>query len=383
MALLQWQNIVDFLVLFATLYMLLRWGKDARALRMTLAIAALRAGALLAGQFDLAITALLLDAASLVAIVLLLIAYQSELRHALMRLDFVGWLVPYRRKVTIEKAARAVSSAAFALAHARIGALIVVTRRDSISDLIEGGFNLGGEISPEILEAIFQKDSPVHDGAAVIEGDYITRIAAILPATQRMDIPRGYGTRHRAALGLAEKCDALVVVVSEERGEVNLMRGREILKMDSAGMLESKLEEAQPGLRFRAEARLKQLFFGNLGLKAVALALSLAFWWISFFLVGHSVRTVTIPVEFSSVPANTEISRLSTSTVQVQIRGSAWILDSVSLNTLVARLDLAGAKEGPHTLNVNEATLDLPPGLRIQDISPRQITFNLVFRNPP
>jgi hypothetical protein len=58
-------------------------------------------------------------------------------------------------------------------------------------------------------------------------------------------------------------------------------------------------------------------------------------------------------------------------------------LDSVSLNTLVARLDLAGAKEGPQTLNVNEATLDLPPGLRIQEISPRQITFNLVFRNPP
>jgi uncharacterized protein (TIGR00159 family) len=383
MTLLRWQNIVDFLVLFATLYLLLRWGKDARALRMALAIVALRAGALLARQLDLAITALLLDAASLIAIVLLLIVYQSELRHAFMRLDFVGWLIPYRRKVTIEKAARAVSSAAFVLAHARVGALIVVTQRDSTSDLIEGGVNLDGEISAEILEAIFQKDSPVHDGAAVIEGDYITRIAAILPATQRMDIPRGYGTRHRAALGLAERCDALVVVVSEERGEVNLMRGREILTMDSAGMLENKLEEAQPGPRFRPEARLKQLLFGNLGLKAIALVLAFTFWWISFFLAGNSVRTITIPVEFGSVPANTEILRLSTSTVQVQIRGSGWILDSVSLNTLVARFDLAGAKEGPQTLNVNEATFDLPPGLRIQDVSPRRITFNLVAGNPP
>jgi hypothetical protein len=148
-------------------------------------------------------------------------------------------------------------------------------------------------------------------------------------------------------------------------------------------MLENKLEEVQPGPRFRPEARLKQLLFGNLGLKAIALVLAFTFWWISFFLAGNSVRTITIPVEFGSVPANTEISRLSTSTVQVQIRGSGWILDSVSLNTLVARFDLAGAKEGPQTLNVNEATFDLPPGLRIQDISPRRITFNLVAGNPP
>ena len=78
-------------------------------------------------------------------------------------------------------------------------------------------------MSSEILEAIFRRVSPVHDGAAIIEGDQITRVSAILPLSERPDLPRDWGTRHRAGMGLAERCDALVIVASEQRGEVTLM----------------------------------------------------------------------------------------------------------------------------------------------------------------
>ncbi|MCL4851501.1 MAG: diadenylate cyclase, partial [Bryobacteraceae bacterium] len=106
----------------------------------------------------------------------------------------------------------------FRLAAEKTGALLVLVRNDSITELMDGTIELAANISPEILEAIFQKNSPLHDGAAVIDGDQIVYANAVLPLTQRADLPVMYGTRHRAAMGLTELSDAIVIAVSEERG---------------------------------------------------------------------------------------------------------------------------------------------------------------------
>jgi diadenylate cyclase len=381
-ATLRWQNIVDFVVLTVAIYLFLRWGKDARAFRVSLAIVALRACALLASQLDLVITGLILDATNLIAVILFLIVYQSELRHALTRLDVMAWLVPHH-KSAVARSLDAISAAAFTLAEIGCGALIVVLRQDAINELIDGGINLDGEISAEILESIFRKSSPVHDGAVIIDGDRIARVAAILPLTHRTDLLSQYGTRHRAAIGLAERCDALVVVVSEERREVTLMAGHDILRMPSAQALRAKIQELQAPLQPDSKTKLRSIFFGDFGLKSASLALAFLFWSISFFLVGNSIRTVTVPIEFTNVPDNMEISRLSTDTVQVQLRGSAWVLDSVSLNTLVMRFDLAGVKEGTHALSEEQSTLSLPPGLVIENVSPHNISLNLEHAGQP
>ena len=377
MHIVRWQNVTDFLVLTLAIYLLLRWSREARAFRISLAILGLKAGALLASQLDLLITSLILDVTNLIAIILLLIVYQSELRHALTHLDVLSWFVP-RRKVTAAPELDAISTATFSLAQAQCGALIVITRGDSVDELIDGGVKLGGDISPEILEAIFRKKSPVHDGATIIEGAQITRVGAILPLTRRTDVPKEYGTRHRAAIGLAERSDALVTVVSEERGEVSLMYGREIQTVHTAAAMAAKVRQLQATLRPEPKTRVRRMVFGDLGLKSAALGLAIVFWSISFFLVGNSIRTVTVPVEFSNVPADTEITRLSTDTVQVQVRGSAWLLDSTSFNTLVARFDLSDRKEGTETLSVNQSTLNLPPGMIVESISPDKISVSLV-----
>jgi diadenylate cyclase len=376
MAAVRWQNVVDFAVLAVAIYLLLRWGKEAKAFRVSLAIVGLKAGALLARQLDLIITSLLLDAANLLAVILLLIVYQSELRHALARLDVLSWLLR-RRKHTMQSDADAISTAAFSLAHAQCGALIVMTRRDSVDDLIDGGVKLGGDISPEILEAIFRKKSPVHDGATIIEGDHIARVGAILPLTRRTDIPKEYGTRHRAAMGLAERSDALVTVVSEERGEVSLMFGHNIVEIGSPAVLSANIRELQDSTPAESKVKLRHALFGDMRLKCAALGIALIFWSISFFLVGNSVRTLTVPVEFSNVPVDMEISKLSADTVQVQVRGSAWLLDTAGLNTVVARFDLTAKKQGAQALSVQHSTLNLPPGLIVESISPPRITLTL------
>jgi uncharacterized protein (TIGR00159 family) len=352
-------------------------GKQARAFRVSLAIVALKAGALLARQLDLVVTSLILDATDLVAVILLLIVYQSELRHALTRLDILAWLMP-RRQLTIEPEADEITSAAFSLAASQCGALFVIKQRDSLDDLIDGCVKLGGEISAEILEAIFRKKSPVHDGATIIEGDHIASVGGIIPLTRRTDIPKEYGTRHRAAMGLAERSDALIIVVSEERSEVTLMFRQQIEKVDNAAGLAARISALQTDLQFDPRKRSRQILTGNLGLKAAALGLAVIFWSILFFLVGNSIRTVTVPVEFDNVPADMEISGSSTNTVQVQVRGSAWLLDSSSLNSLIARFDLAGSKEGSQTLNVEQGSLSVPPGLVIENLSPRNISVSLV-----
>lgn len=102
----------------------------------------------------------------------------------------------------------------------------MLTRQDPVGELLSGGVPLGGQVSAEILEAIFRKVSPVHDGATVIEGDRITRVGALLPLSQNDGLPRNWGTRHRAGFGLVERTDAVIVVASEERGELTLMHGR-------------------------------------------------------------------------------------------------------------------------------------------------------------
>lgn len=378
----RWQTIVDFAVLTAAIYLLLRWGKEARASRVALAIVGLRAASLLARQLDLIITSWVLDATNLVAIILLLIVYQSELRHALTRLDVFAWFFP-RRTLTTDPEVDAIGLAAFSLASAQCGALIVITRHDSVDELIEGGVKLGGEISSEILEAIFRKKSPVHDGATIIEGDHISRVGAVLPLTRRTDVPREYGTRHRAAMGLAERSDALIVVVSEERGEVTLMHGRETIKANTSPALASQIRQLIASPPLKANTRLRQVLLGDIGLKFAALGIAMCFWSISFFLIGNSIRTVTVPVEFSNVPAEMEISRVSTNTVQVQVRGSDWLLDSASLNSIVARFDLTGTKQGNQTLRVEQSVLNLPPGLVIESVSPRNISLNLTRTGQP
>lgn len=216
----RWQTVVDFLFLAVAFYVMLRWARSARALRIALGIVGLHALALLARQLDLVVTSWLLDFLSILAVVLLLLVFQPELRRVFMGLDSALRRFPRVRSASMQNN-QEIAEACFDLAPARVGALIVIVGRDSIGELLEGGVSLGADISSKLLKAIFQKESPLHDGAVIIEKDRISKANVVLPLTHRPDVPAFYGTRHRAAMGLAERCDALVMAVSEERGQVS------------------------------------------------------------------------------------------------------------------------------------------------------------------
>jgi uncharacterized protein (TIGR00159 family) len=370
---LRWQGILDFVILVAAIYFVLRWSRDARALRVTLGILALEAGALIARQVHLTITVWVLHAATIVAAVILIVLFQPELRHALKRLEIV--LARPDRRDALAQPLGAVVAAAFSLARAKRGALIVLTRRDAVTELLTGGVPLGGHVSTEILEAIFRKVSPVHDGATIIDGDRITRVGALLPLSQKDNLPREWGTRHRAGLGLAERSDAVIVVASEQRAELTLMHDGAFQSIRAAHEMATNLNAlfsfpapARPAAIVRPSDRL---------LQATAVGLALVIWSATFLITGDEIRMQSAPIAFTGAASDLAVVDQSAAFVQLRLHRSGWALDSANAVPLAVRADLAHLGEGIHTVDVMGPSPALPQGVALDDLVPRRITVRL------
>lgn len=373
----RWQGAIDFMVLAVALYFLLLWAKETRALRLAFTIIGLHAAALVARYFDLVVTSWVLDGICLGALALLVIVFQSELRHALMRLDSMLRLGLQSRDST-PQAYQEIADAMFALAERRIGALVVIPQRDSIEEMVRGGMAFGGEISKPILESIFQKTSPLHDGAAVVGPKSILQVGAVLPSTEREQVPVEFGTRHRAGMGLAERCDALVIVVSEERGSVTLMRARHILAVKNAAALVKLLEHTRANERLGWRERLRSLVMTHVKFKASAAALAAVIWGVSAIGPRATVKVVNVPLEFRNVPAGMAIEKQSANRLEVQLRGSPWLMDSMVGDGLRARFSLANSREGAVVLRVAAADINIPPGVVVEHVSPASLNIRLV-----
>jgi len=293
-----------------------------------------------------------------------------------MNLDSVFRRLPLARTIPVQHY-REVAAASFELASACVGALIVIVQKDSITELLEGGVTLGAEISVKLLKAIFQKDSPLHDGAVIIERDRIVKANVVLPLTHRPDVPLFYGTRHRAAMGLAERSDALIVVVSEERGHVTLMEGKGIYEMESVVDLIAALENLGSGKRETPGTRIRRALFSNPALKLGAIGLASLIWSMSFLASGTTIRTISVPIEFSNVPPGMEIAQQSVDELELQVRGSPWIMDSVNLGNRIARFNLGNMGPGWHQLALVPSTLNLPPGVIVDQATPSKIRVRL------
>jgi hypothetical protein len=269
-----------------------------------------------------------------------------------------------------------VASAAAALADARCGALIVVVQNDSIAELVTGGVTIASRVSPELLQAIFQKNSPVHDGAVVIEGNQLTQARVFLPLTQR-PAPEHYGTRHRAGVGLTERSDAVVIVVSEERGAITFMREGHGELMPNQDVLLSRLRTMTPTDSDRSRRARLVPRGAEVGFGVAALAVSGLVWSATFLLPGRSVRVQTVPLEFTDVPHGLTLADQSTGSVQVWVRASDFVFDSANLGALVARCSLADAHQGLNVVRLDATALEVPPGIRVEGWTPHELRVRL------
>ncbi len=176
-------------------------------------------------------------------VIAVLILFQDDIRRALARAG--GTLFSRGAAVRRSEAnvMEDVIKACFALAHRKIGALIVIERTAVLEPYTEGANRLDAVVSTELLQSIFHPSSPLHDGAVVISGERVVAASVFLPISLSKEITRAWGTRHRAAIGLSEQTDGLCLVVSEERGTVALVNRGEVIPVADANDLRHRLVE--------------------------------------------------------------------------------------------------------------------------------------------
>jgi uncharacterized protein (TIGR00159 family) len=159
----------------------------------------------------------------------IIILFQADIRKALSSVGAGGFFRSKRRESMTEAALDECILAVFQMARTRTGALIVFERRVLLGDYIQRGIEISARMSNELLRTIFFPDTPLHDGAVIIQGETVAAAGCILPLIAGVPLDASLGTRHRAALGITEETDALAVVVSEERGVVSVAEGGKLL----------------------------------------------------------------------------------------------------------------------------------------------------------
>jgi diadenylate cyclase len=221
------RNGLDILLIAATIYAILRFLKGSRAMNVLYGLLTLGLVYLFARSIGLIAFTELVNTLAGVVLIIVVIVFQPEIRRGLARLG----VHPIFQRVfkPDNDVVKEVVRAAYRLATKRNGALIVLTRQAGLKAITDTGTLLNSEVSTELLESIFNPYSPLHDGAAIITNDRIIAAGCLLPLSER-DQPRELGTRHRAGVGISEESDAVVLIVSEERGRVSLACNGELVR---------------------------------------------------------------------------------------------------------------------------------------------------------
>ena len=229
----RWQDVLDVLIVAYVIYRVALLIRGTRTMQMVLGMVIV-GGAFVASQvLGLFTLNWLLNNFLGSLFVILVVIFQADIRRALTRVGAQSFL---GRNAAALTPAEEIATAAAWCSTRRVGALIVIEQEDGLGEFVESGRIVEGKVSPELLETIFMNGSPLHDGAVIINGDRILAAACLLPLSQNPNVSLSLGTRHRAAIGLSEDSDAVVLVVSEESGTISLARG---------GVLSRGLEPAE------------------------------------------------------------------------------------------------------------------------------------------
>jgi len=214
-----WRPIVEILILAIGIYYTFTLVRGTRGFSILIGfLVVLLSLAIVSSFLDLKVLRALLGTFSAFFAVAVLIIFQPELRRILAQLgNFPLFQTPHEQRENIE----VIVQTAERLADVKIGALIAIEQSIQLQESVESGISIDCVATPEMLETIFFPNNAIHDGGVIIKGDRIAYAACIFPLTRRQDLNKSLGTRHRAAIGLTEETDAVVVVVSEETGAIS------------------------------------------------------------------------------------------------------------------------------------------------------------------
>ena len=214
------RDVVDILIVTAFIYGIIYFLVISRGLQLLRAIVFVGVSWLLAEILQLRTLSWIFEKFWTVGLFSIVVIFQPEIRRAIARIGERTRVIKLSsvEERTIERIVRACRF----MSDRQIGALIVIERNQSVEDVVEGCVYIDATVTVELLITIFYPMTPLHDGAVVVRGERIAYASCVLPLSRTADLPKKYGTRHRAALGITEETDAIAVVVSEETGEISL-----------------------------------------------------------------------------------------------------------------------------------------------------------------
>ena len=237
------RDAIDILIVAFVIYRVIYAIQGTRAITLVKGLAVVFASSVVARALDLRTISWLLEHATTAVIVALPVVFYPELRRALEEIGRGQFWARWRSGEVARHSqlSEIIASAAAAMSAQRIGALIVIQRELSLQEYASSGIPLDALIGEELLRNIFEPGSPLHDGAVIIQGNRIISARCVLPLTNA-DMGSAVGTRHRAAVGISEQSDAVVVVVSEETGIISLAVGGRLQRYFNEVRLTERLE---------------------------------------------------------------------------------------------------------------------------------------------
>lgn len=311
-----------------------------------------------------------------VAVIALIVIFQPELRKIFERAASMG---PSERFGQSEGLSRLLAESAERLARQKRGAIIVVPGKESLQQWLSGGHTLDAEPSLPLLCSIFDPNSPGHDGAVVVDRGRIALFGARLPVSQNGKLPEEFGTRHHAALGLAEQSDALIIVVSEERGQISLFhKGGFSLAVGGKRIEETIRNHWEETASFPFEMPRGQGRWPVVVQMGASLVLAVVFW-ATLIVAQKEVleKVLTVPVEYTASAPELVLVGEKATEVSLHLTGPKSDLDAVNPAQMSVKIDLSKAVPGKQTFVITGENIRLPKSVNLLDVSPSTLELTL------
>lgn len=375
------REIIDILLVSLAIYVVLIFVKQTKSyfvLSVTLFLLALN---FFSQNLNLTLTRSILQPLSTLTFIIIAIVFQREIRR------FFRWVTTgqqhlFSRTHTISRGVSAeIAESLLYMAEKRIGAIFVFPGKQEIDDIVEGGQNLNGSITKELLLSIFDTSSPGHDGAVIIEQDMIKMFGVHLPLARNYNF-RKAGTRHRAAAGITEDTDSIAIVVSEERGTISLAKNGTIERIKDEAALRTLLKKLTGEAENIQKGFWRYFILNNPKTKVIAVTLSFCLWAVLVMQTGVVKKEFAIPLSFQLLPTQYQIDpKIGKTQINVVLQGRSRDITSFDGAKLEIKIDAKNFATGTIPIEITEDMISVPSYLSVIDIETKEIDVKIIEKS--
>lgn len=370
-------DVLDIGVIAVLLYLAFGWIRQRRWRPVGVALGGALLLYVLAQRFNMYLTAMLFQAGFTAILLALVVIFQDDIRQLCERLAAWRWRSGESDSRTSEAFLDLLTEGACHLADNRIGALIVIEGRETVERHVRGGVPVDGCLSLSLLYSIFEPSSPGHDGAVLIQGQRVSKFGVHLPLSKNLAELGTHGTRHAAGLGLAERCDSLVLIISEEEGSVSIAE-RGTLRKIEPGELRDRVARAWKAGHERPNAGSRGARLWRDGAwKVGAVAVAALLWLLLAYRIETVQRTFIVPIEYRDIPSGCAVAEPHPTRAQVTVSGSERDFAQLDPAKIAVSINVSRlASRSPQLFRTREH-LQFSAHLSVRDVQPPQVLVGL------